>query len=313
MSFAIAMLVALCLDITIGWPDWLFARIGHPVSWIGRSIAWLDRALNKPESTPMAQKRAGILALALVGMACSLLAATIAALLSAAAFKPVLLGVIAYPFVATRSLHQHVEAVATPLLDGNLVLAREEVAKIVGRDPAQLDQAAVARAALESLSENTADGVVAPIFWGTILGLPGIVAYKVINTADSMIGHKSARYFHFGWFAAKLDDLANYIPARLCGIAFALVSMKFSEVMKIVWRDARLHRSPNAGWPETAMAAALGCRLSGPRSYEGIWGSEPWLNKASADPLPSDILSGLRLYRRALVLLSVILLCLALV
>lgn len=313
MSFALSMLVAIGLDISIGWPDWVFKRIGHPVSWIGHGISHLDRQLNWPTSRTIQRKFKGILAITFIFCICVLLATLLSSLLPQGLVGQVLLGVLIYPFLAARSLHEHVRSVASPLIADDLHGAREEVVKIVGRDPALLDQAAITRATLESLAENTSDGVVAPVFWGVIFGLPGIVAYKVINTADSMIGHKTPRYLHFGWFAARLDDLANLAPARLSGIAFALVSMRFFKVIKIVWKDAGLHRSPNAGWPETAIAAALDCRLSGPRSYDGVLGQEPWLNNAATDPNPSDILHGLRLYRRVLVLLSAILFCLALV
>jgi adenosylcobinamide-phosphate synthase len=184
---------------------------------------------------------------------------------------------------------------------------------IVGRDPARLDEAGVARAALESLSENASDGVVAPLFWGAVAGLPGIAAYKAINTMDSMIGHRNDRYEDFGKVAARLDDLVNLIPARLTGLAIALVSGRPRAALRVMARDARRHRSPNAGWPEAAMAGALGIRLSGPRVYGDRVADEPWLNCGAPDPAPNDLSRGLALYVRAMVLCGAGLIGLALI
>jgi adenosylcobinamide-phosphate synthase len=175
---------------------------------------------------------------------------------------------------------------------------------IVGRDPSQLDAAGIARAATESLAENTSDGIVAPLFWGAIFGLPGIAAYKAINTLDSMIGHRTPRYEAFGWAAARIDDVANLIPARLTGLLFAIVSVRPCIALATMWRDAGQHRSPNAGWPEAAMAGALDIRLSGPRIYEGRLSQEPWLNGEAADPTAADLNRALALYRRAMLLLA---------
>ncbi len=161
--------------------------------------------------------------------------------------------------VALRSLYDHVTAVARPLQSGNIDAARLAVAQIVGRDPATLDEAGIARAAIESLAENASDGIVAPVFWGVLFGLPGIVGYKAINTLDSMIGHRSERHLYFGWAAARIDDIANFIPARLTGLLFTLVSSRFSQALSCMVRDANRHRSINAGWPEAAMAGALCC------------------------------------------------------
>ncbi len=184
---------------------------------------------------------------------------------------------------------------------------------IVGRDPARLDAQGVARAALESLSENASDGVVAPLFWGTIAGPPWIVAYKAITMMDSMIGHRTARYEDFGKVAARLDDLVNLVPARLTGQMIALASGRPGASLRSMLRDARRHRSPNAGWPEAAMAGALGVRLSGPRIYDGRVAEEPWLNAGAPDPAPADLARGLALYVRAMALCGAGLLALALV
>lgn len=237
-------------------------------------------------------------------IACSAAAAFLAqAALPSGWVGIVLGGVLVWPFIALRSMHDHVAAIIPPLQAGDLPRARHEVSMIVGRDPSHLDTQGVARAALESLGENTSDGIVAPIFWGLVGGLPGIVAYKAINTLDSMIGYRSARYAAFGWASARIDDLANLVPARLTGILFALVCARPRAALACMLRDARLHRSPNAGWPESAMAGALGVRLSGPRIYDGAATDDPWVNGTCPDPLAADLRKGLALYRRAMALM----------
>ncbi len=178
---------------------------------------------------------------------------------------------------------------AIPLAAGDIDAARQAVSMIVGRDPARLDEAGIARAAIESLAENTSDGVVAPLFWGALFGLPGIAGYKAINTLDSMIGHRNERHEAFGWAAARIDDVANIIPARLTGLLFALTGPGPRDALLCMVRDARHHRSPNAGWPEAAMAGALGVRLCGPRAYHGELADEPWLNGSARDPAAADI------------------------
>ena len=187
---------------------------------------------------------------------------------------------------------------------GDLDGARHAVSQIVGRDPALLDEAGIARAAIESLAENTSDGVVAPLVWGALFGLPGIIGYKAINTLDSMIGHRTERHEAFGWASARIDDLVNLVPARLTGLLFALLAPRRSEAIACMFRDARRHRSINAGWPEAAMAGALGVRLSGPRIYHGVMNDEPWLNGAARDPRAADIGAGLAIYVRAMTVLA---------
>jgi adenosylcobinamide-phosphate synthase len=178
---------------------------------------------------------------------------------------------------------------------------------IVGRDPARLSEAGIARAAIESLAENASDGIVAPVFWGALFGLPGIFGYKAINTLDSMIGHRSARHEAFGWAAARIDDVANFIPARLTGLLFALLASRKAAALSCMMRDAHRHRSINAGWPEAAMAGALGSRLCGPRVYHGDVADEPWLNAAAPDPVAADVGRGLHLYARAMLVLFALL------
>ncbi|TVR44748.1 MAG: cobalamin biosynthesis protein CobD [Rhodobacteraceae bacterium] len=304
MSFAAMMLVALAIDWVLGWPAWLYARIGHPVTWMGALITALEARLNHAGT---GRRIRGVLAAGLVVGVVALIALALQLALPAGWLGVLLGGVLAWPLVAMRSMHSHVAKVADPLQAGDTDAARAAVAMIVGRDPALLDPPGIARAALESLAENTSDGIVAPVFWGVIAGLPGIAAYKAINTLDSMIGHKSDRYRAFGWASARVDDLVNLLPARLTGVLFALVSRNAGAAIGCMARDAREHRSPNAGWPEAAMAGALGVRLSGPRIYaEGV-APEPWVNATAPDPAPTDLRRGLALYARAMAALALVL------
>ncbi len=299
--FAAAMLIALAIDAAIGWPDALYRRIGHPVTWIGALIMALDLRLNAEGAR---RKRNGVITFALVVGAALLPVCAVTLALPQGWTGALITGVLAWPLVAARSMYTHVAAVAQPLQAGDLAAARQAVAMIVGRDPAQLGSAGVARAALESLAENTSDGIIAPLFWGVIFGLPGIAAYKAINTLDSMIGHKTPRFQDFGWFSARTDDWVNLIPARLTGALFTLAAPAPRRAWAVMQADARAHRSPNAGWPESALAGALNIRLSGPRIYENHIANEPWLNAAAPDPSPAHITQGLRLYIRALALMA---------
>lgn len=315
MGFAGAMVVAMAVDALLGWPSKLFARIGHPVTWFGGLIAAIDTGWNRSSDPPWLRRAAGVagalLVIAFAVVLGWLLQYLLQFLLPWGWIEIMLVGVLAWPLVALRSLHDHVAAVANPLLGADIAAAREAVSRIVGRDPAALDEAGIARAAIESLAENASDGIVAPIFWGALFGLPGILGYKAINTLDSMIGHRSERHEAFGWAAARIDDVANFIPARLTGFLFVLLAPRRSQALSCMTRDARRHRSPNAGWPEAAMAGALGVRLSGPRIYHDSVANEPWLNEGARDPLAADITQGLTIYRRAMLLLAGVLAILA--
>jgi adenosylcobinamide-phosphate synthase len=301
------MLLALLIDAAIGWPQALFVRLGHPVTWIGALISALDQAFNREGAADIARRLAGVV------VAVSVIALTSAAAWIVSSQLPagwpgiLVTAILAWPLLAVRSMHDHVAAVARPLAADELDHARQAVAMIVGRDPSLLDQAGIGRAAMESLAENTSDGIVAPLFWGVVFGLPGIAAYKAINTLDSMIGHRTPRHNAFGWAAARIDDVANLVPARLTGLLFALSSTQPRVAVKIMLTDAGQHRSPNAGWPEASMAGALGVRLSGPRIYAGHRSEEPWVNGAAPDPTPADLHRALALYRRAMVLLAALL------
>ncbi|UPK05662.1 adenosylcobinamide-phosphate synthase CbiB [Bradyrhizobium sp. 170] len=304
MGFAGAMAMAMMVDALLGWPNGLFARVGHPVTWLGRLINILDISLNRTIDPSGVRRIAGAaVATFVIGVSAGIGWAIQLALVFDWS-RVVFLGILAWPLVALRSLYDHVAAVAHTLQYGDIAAARSAVAQIVGRDPAALDESGIARAAIESLAENASDGIVAPVFWGALFGLPGIVGYKAINTLDSMIGHRTMRHEDFGWAAARIDDLANFIPARLTGLLFVLLAARPSNSLSCMARDANRHRSINAGWPEAAMAGALGVRLSGPRVYHGSIADESWLNEGAHDPLAADIRQGLMLYVRAMVLLA---------
>ena len=253
------IVLAMILDAIFGEPRWLFKHAPHPAVIIGRAINWLDTRLNTGKN----RKLNGIFTVAILIVASIALARLIAALPIATPVEIILAAML----LAQRSLATHVCAVADALRL-SLPEGRAAVAHIVSRDTSTLDETAISRAAIESAAENLSDGVIAPVFWFLIAGLPGLLIYKVINTADSMIGYKNARYADFGWASARLDDVLNWIPARLTAALIALAHLR-PDVAGIIRRDAPLHRSPNAGWPEAAMAACLNVSLAGPRSYDG--------------------------------------------
>lgn len=299
-----AMLIALLIDAVFGWPDAIYRRIGHPVTWLGALITALDRGLNIQGTN---RRLRGVLAFGVTVGAAALPAILIILLLPSGWIGTLITGVLAWPLVAARSMYTHVRAVERPLRANDLPAARHAVSMIVGRDPSQLDSAGVARASLESLAENTSDGIIAPLFWGAILGLPGIAAYKAINTLDSMIGHKTPRFQDFGWFSARTDDWVNLPASRLTGLLFAVTSLAPRRALSVMFRDASAHRSPNAGWPEAALAGALNIRLSGPRIYHDHIADEPWLNATAPDPTPTDVTKGLGSYLRAVALMALLL------
>lgn len=307
MTTATIMLLAIALDTALSWPSALFRRIGHPVTWIGALISALETRLNSGR----ARRIKGVLAALLVISISGGIGYLLQEIVSNTAFSTLLTAVFAWPLIATRSMYDHVRAVAQPLSAGDIPAARHAVSMIVGRDPEGLDETGIARAAIESLAENTSDGIIAPLFWGLVAGLPGIAAYKAINTLDSMIGHRTERYEAFGWASARIDDVANLIPARLTGLLFALTTRRFPAALRAMAQDARHHRSPNAGWPEAAMAGALGIRLSGPRVYNGQVHPERWVNSAGIDPISADLARALSLYIRAMALTTTLILILA--
>ena len=266
MSTPVVLLLAMVLDALAGEPRWLWSRLPHPAVLMGRAIAWCDTRFNDeaPSRAPGIAVIAGLVLVAgVLGLLLSQLGGIITALIAAI-------------LIAQRSLVDHVAAVARGLRM-SLPEGRRQVAMIVGRDTSGMDAPAVARGAIESAAENLSDGVIAPVFWFLVAGLPGLMIYKIVNTADSMIGYRTPRHEAFGYGAARLDDLLNLIPARLTAVLIAAPGGVLRDWAAIS-AEARQHRSPNAGWPEAAMARALGIALSGPRAYEGKMQEFPWVN-----------------------------------
>lgn len=281
----LVLLLGTVLDRLVGDPDALWRRWPHPVVWIGRAIGWLDRTFNREALSFAARRRNGVGAILVLLAAAILVGFALHALFARLGPLGIVLeATVVGIFLAQKSMAEHVRRVADALNAGGLLEGRRAVSMIVGRDPDQLDEAGVCRAAIESLAENASDGIVAPWLFYLVFGLPGFLAYKALNTADSMIGHLSERHRAFGWAAARLDDLANLVPARLNALMFAALaptlpgSKGFGYAWAIARRDAKLHRSPNAGWPEAAAAAALGIAFGGPRRYGALIVEAPLLH-----------------------------------
>ena len=311
-------LVALIVEALIGYPAPLYRSIGHPVTWMGGWLAWLEARLNRGDASFASRRVGGVVALCLYLVPVALVAwAATRVCVSAGPLGFVALALLAASLPAQRSLGLHVSAVAEGL-DAGLVEGRVAVASIVGRNPDVLDEAGVARAAIESLAENFSDGVVAPILWTALGGLVGGALYKAINTADSMIGHKNERYLAFGWAAARLDDLVNLPASRLAALLILLAAgiepgVETLEGWRAVRRDARRHRSPNAGWPEAAMAGALGLKLAGPRVYGRTRVEDAFMGEGRRSATAVDIRRGLALYRIACGIEAVVLAVAALI
>jgi len=312
------LLLALGLDALIGDPAALYARLPHPVVFIGRGIGNLDRRLNREQDSTALRRAAGIAACILLVTLSFGIGWLLHRSLSALPGGWIAEALLISAFLAQNSLYRHVAAVAQGLAGAGLPGGRRAVAHIVGRDPASLDEPAVCRAALESLAENFSDGVTAPLFWALLLGLPGILTYKAVNTADSMVGHRTPRHLAFGWASARLDDLLNFVPARLAGLVLAVAAFLLPRAspggaFSAMRRDAPLHRSPNAGWPEAAMAGALGLALAGPRRYGGAIVEDNWMNAGGRrEASAADIQRGLALYVLACIIQAILVALIAL-
>ncbi|MDX8521919.1 adenosylcobinamide-phosphate synthase CbiB [Mesorhizobium dulcispinae] len=305
MSILIAFL-SLAVERVLGYPDWLFNAIGHPVTWIGRLISFLDRRLNRATDSDELRRRRGVQALLVILLVPAAIGLTLHVLLWLIFPSGlVIAAILASSLLSQKSLAEHVEDVADALETGGLTLGRIAVSRIVGRDPEKLDKAGVARAAIESLAENFSDGIVAPAFWTGIGGLAGGAAYKAANTADSMIGHRTPKHEAFGRAAALFDDRINLPASRLTGLLIVLAAFLVKgadprSAWQVMRRDAKKHRSPNAGWPEAAMAGALGLSLAGPRSYGGEIVEDAFMGEGGRREAEStDIRQALKLYRVA--------------
>ncbi|ODT12987.1 MAG: cobalamin biosynthesis protein CobD [Kaistia sp. SCN 65-12] len=298
------LIAAIGIDALVGDPDWLWRRLPHPVTWFGALIGGLDRTLNRDQAAPALRRLAGIVVVIGIVAIAWIAGVLVEKLAARIPYGIVLVPIIASVLLASRSLYQHVARVRDAFHGEDLAAPRQAVSMIVGRDPDSLDRPGITRAAIESTAENFSDGVVAPAFWFAVFGLPGLFAYKMINTADSMIGHRSARHEAFGWAAARLDDLVNLPASRLTGFLIAMAAPFAGGTIKqsfvVMLDDARKHRSPNAGWPEAAMAGALGIALAGPRRYGERIVDDPYLYDAGRHEAgPGDIGRALKILRVA--------------
>jgi adenosylcobinamide-phosphate synthase len=298
---------ALAVEACVGYPQALYARIAHPVVWIGKLIETLERRWNHPARSDAARKALGIVTMAIVAGSAGAVGYAIQIGAQQLKFGMIIVVVVATMGLAQRSLYSHVRDVSRPLAREDLPAARDAVSKIVGRDTAQLTSSGVSAAAIESLAESFNDGIVAPAFWLAVGGLPGLFAYKALNTADSLIGHREPRWRAFGWAAARADDVANLVPARLAGLLIVLAG---GSGLRVMWRDATRHASPNAGWPEAAMAGALEVELGGAATYEGVMHERP-LFGAGRRPNAGDLRRALQIYLEACALLWALALALA--
>ncbi|WP_428484800.1 adenosylcobinamide-phosphate synthase CbiB [Rhodopila sp.] len=306
-------LAALLLEAAIGYPAFVYRAIGHPVAWMGALLSGLEMRFNRPAAQDIHRRMLGILTLFVLLAATAGAAFILDRIFSRGPVGAGLLILAASSLLAQRGLHDHVRAVADALQRDGLEAGRKAVSMIVGRNPDCLDAAGVARAAIESLAENFSDGIVAPAFWLAVGGLPGAACYKATNTADSMIGHRTPRYAAFGWAAARLDDLINLPASRLSAFLLVLASIAVGgppqdavagspqDAVRAVLRDAHRHRSPNAGWPEAAMAGALGLQLAGPRVYGDTLLDDAFMGNGRREATVADIIRALRLYQAACV------------
>ncbi|TCU12944.1 adenosylcobinamide-phosphate synthase CbiB [Rhizobium sullae] len=309
----LVLLLALLLDRIVGDPDWLWSRLPHPVVIFGKAISHFDRQFNRETLTKAERRLNGTVSITVLLAFSAVAGLVLHWFFGLFGFVGILLEVVCVAvFLAQKSLADHVSAVAEGLRGEGIVGGRRAVSRIVGRDPETLDEPGVCRAAIESLAENFSDGVVAPALWYAVLGLPGLFIYKMLNTADSMIGHKSDKYVDFGWASARLDDLANWPAARLAILLIAAGAWlrrganASREALRVAIRDGGLHRSPNSGRPEAAMAGALDVQLAGPRVYSGIVVSEPMINGAGRGTATvKDVEDGVAVFNASCMILAI--------
>jgi len=286
------LLAALLAEAALGYPAWLLRRVGHPVTWVGRLIAAMDQCWNRERYRLSGGIAAMLVLLAVGGGTGWMIEHLMVSGWAGGWVWTLAIILLATTGLAQRSLWSHVSAVAAPLGRGDAEGARTALSLVVGRDTAALDEAGIAAAGIETLAESFCDGIVAPAFWFALLGLPGLLAFKFISTADSMIGHRDARYELFGKASARMDDAMNWVPARLSGVLICLAGCGGWQVMA---RDAGRHLSPNAGWPESAMAGALGVTLGGGACYDGEWIARQPLGDGPR-PCAADLRRALRVF-----------------
>ncbi|AYG59431.1 adenosylcobinamide-phosphate synthase CbiB [Rhizobium jaguaris] len=308
------LILALLLDRLIGDPDWLWQRVPHPVVLFGRAISFFDQHFNTKDLPGLTRRRNGVMSIVALLFGAVIAGWAVHGLLAFFGWVGILVeaGLVAI-FLAQKSLADHVGEVSKALRSEGLEGGRRAVSRIVGRDPETLDEPGVCRAAIESLAENFSDGVVAPALWYAVFGLPGLFVYKMLNTADSMIGHKSETYIDFGWAAARLDDVANWPAARLSILLIAAGALAkkgisaLGNTIRVAVRDGGLHRSPNSGRPEAAMAGALDIQLAGPRVYGGEVVREPMINGSGRDTATvSDVEAGISIFHSACTMLTLV-------
>ncbi|WP_295963565.1 adenosylcobinamide-phosphate synthase CbiB [uncultured Bartonella sp.] len=314
------LLLALLIDRSIGDPDWIWRKVPHPVAAFGAGIKWFETRFNRKSISFRRRKWFGITTILVLLLVTFIIGLFIHRFLLQLGFTGIIIeALVASIFIAQKSLVDHVGKVEKAFKQGSLAEARAAVSLIVGRETKNLDESAVCRAAIESLAENSSDGVVAPVFWFLILGLPGLFCYKLVNTADSMVGYKNERFKDFGWASARLDDVVNFIPARLTAFIVILTSGLFinrkaaEKAIEVVRKDARHHHSPNAGFPECAFAGALDVKLLGPRIYSGEAVDEPFQNESGKMAGPDDICRAIRLFKRSMDVLFLVILLLFLI
>lgn len=298
-----ALCLAICIDSAVGWPKRFINFIGHPVIFIGKAISWFEKKFNygSKKQKVLFGGCSTIFLIAIFYILMFFVEKYISAH-SDGWIRVVILAIMIWPWLAIKSMHVHISNILIPLSNRNIEQARYELSMIVGRNTANLDENEISRSAIESLAENTSDGVIAPLFWCFVLGLPGLVAYKVINTADSMIAYKTERFKDYGLIAAKIDDVVNYIPARLTAVIYSIVGLAPTKIRGLR-HEANLHRSPNAGWPEGMVARLLNVKLSGPRAYNNSLSNDAWLNESAPDATPVAIGKALSLFHRTIVAL----------
>ena len=300
MENTLILLIGIFLEIFFLWPKSFYKILKHPIVWVGSLIKLIEDIFNKEQFSYNVKIVFGFFAL----VTCLFVGLVFFIILSKV-FKNFMFVEIFYVFIVwslmcSRSLYVHIKEIADNIKINNLSKAKYSLSKVVGRDTKNLHKKAIIRASLESLSESTSDGVVAPIFWYLLFGIPGLITFKIVNTLDSMIGYKTKKYLAFGYASAKMDDFLNFVPARITGLVFVLLSSKPLNTFRIMIKNATKLNSPNAGWPESAFAGALKIRLGGPKSYSGVSNNDKWLNETNNDPTFEKFEEGLRLYAKSI-------------